>query len=346
MKKSLLFASALAVAFGANAQIEVGFTNSEALDLASKPVMPQGTELASSKSVKMSFWGADQEVSAQNPDFNGFKKIVVNGEVIDIVQGIGGSTNGSLSDISVGPAEGGCMYRFEVAQDGWLVVVSKISSNKNFYVYEGLPGNDPQPVAYTLGMDISNADYAKGEIKVTRNEVEETITLDAPVTQVNYTLPADDMGYIDLAASDIEKYTFGATTIAWPIRIATGISDAPTAGNGTGALVFPVYAEAVDYICLATGSKMNTCGFVFVPGKDMPSVSIVAPEREVEGETIPEVTKVICEGAGSASIDNIASDVKAAELDWNAPVYNVMGQKVSKNFKGIAIQNGAKFVVK
>ena len=51
-------------------------------------------------------------------------------------------------------------------------------------------------------------------------------------------------------------------------------------------------------------------------------------------------------GSATGGIDNIATDVKAAELDWNAPVYNVMGQKVSKNFKGIAIQNGAKFVVK
>ena len=44
-------------------------------------------------------------------------------------------------------------------------------------------------------------------------------------------------------------------------------------------------------------------------------------------------------------IDNVTA-VEKAELDWNAPVYNVMGQKVSKGYKGIAIQNGNKFVVK
>lgn len=46
-------------------------------------------------------------------------------------------------------------------------------------------------------------------------------------------------------------------------------------------------------------------------------------------------------------IDNVTvGGAEKAELDWNAPVYNVMGQKVSKGFTGIAIQNGNKFIVK
>ncbi len=48
-----------------------------------------------------------------------------------------------------------------------------------------------------------------------------------------------------------------------------------------------------------------------------------------------------------AGIDNVTvGGAEKAELDWNAPVYNVMGQKVSKGFTGIAIQNGNKFIVK
>lgn len=47
----------------------------------------------------------------------------------------------------------------------------------------------------------------------------------------------------------------------------------------------------------------------------------------------------------TSGIDNV-TEVKDAVLDWNAPVYNVMGQKVSKGFTGIAIQNGNKFIVK
>jgi hypothetical protein len=33
-----------------------------------------------------------------------------------------------------------------------------------------------------------------------------------------------------------------------------------------------------------------------------------------------------------------------AGVDANAPVYNLAGQKVNKNFKGVVIQNGKKMV--
>lgn len=45
--------------------------------------------------------------------------------------------------------------------------------------------------------------------------------------------------------------------------------------------------------------------------------------------------------SGAAGISNIASDT---ELNPNAPVYNLAGQRVSKDAKGILIQNGRKFV--
>jgi hypothetical protein len=43
--------------------------------------------------------------------------------------------------------------------------------------------------------------------------------------------------------------------------------------------------------------------------------------------------------AGGA--DGIASVKK--ELDSNAPCYNLAGQKVSKDYKGVKVQNGKKF---
>ena len=44
----------------------------------------------------------------------------------------------------------------------------------------------------------------------------------------------------------------------------------------------------------------------------------------------------------SAGIEN----VKSLSKNTNAPIYNLAGQKVAKDFKGIVIQNGKKFVVK
>jgi len=45
---------------------------------------------------------------------------------------------------------------------------------------------------------------------------------------------------------------------------------------------------------------------------------------------------------GTSGIDNITATVENAD----APVYNLAGQRVSKDTKGILIQNGKKFVVK
>ncbi len=53
----------------------------------------------------------------------------------------------------------------------------------------------------------------------------------------------------------------------------------------------------------------------------------------------------IHQSSDMTGIDNVTA-AEAAELDWNAPVYNVMGQKVSQGYTGIAIQNGKKFIVK
>jgi len=46
------------------------------------------------------------------------------------------------------------------------------------------------------------------------------------------------------------------------------------------------------------------------------------------------------------TIDAGVSAVKADVADANAPIYNLAGQKVGKDFKGLVIQNGKKFVVK
>lgn len=314
MKKFLLLAVGFAMAASAQAQTEVGFLDSEALGLAGKPTLEAGTVLAQTDNVIMTNLNGD-EVSEQQPAFNGFKTVIVNGESINLVTGIGGSTNGK-GDFATSPT--GWIYNLEVKADGWMIVPSKISSNKNFLVYEGKAGEDPMPVAYTLGMDIQSADYPD-------------------IHEVVFTLPGDELGYVNLEAPDIDKYTFGGNTVAWPIRIATQDPEAVSAGNGTGVIAFKVYAEAGNYMVLATGSKMNTCGYIFVscnPDETTPSVSVYA---ETAKDTEAERTVVVMGDGGS--ISGVAAD----EVDVNAPVYNVLGQPVSKDAKGLLIQNGRKF---
>ena len=49
-------------------------------------------------------------------------------------------------------------------------------------------------------------------------------------------------------------------------------------------------------------------------------------------------------------MDNSATGITSIEaertVNANAPIYNLAGQKVNNSFKGIAIQNGKKFMVK
>lgn len=63
-------------------------------------------------------------------------------------------------------------------------------------------------------------------------------------------------------------------------------------------------------------------------------------EVEAVGSGTPTSVEADFEGTGI----NI---IKAAEQkDVNAPIFNLAGQKVEKNQKGILIQNGKKFVNK
>ena len=68
---------------------------------------------------------------------------------------------------------------------------------------------------------------------------------------------------------------------------------------------------------------MTSDGFVFVPG----------------ATTISAVT---FSKGGESGISNSVAE----KANVNAPIYNLAGQRVNANFKGIAIQNGKKFVVK
>ncbi|MDE6654054.1 MAG: hypothetical protein K2K37_06675, partial [Muribaculaceae bacterium] len=80
------------------------------------------------------------------------------------------------------------------------------------------------------------------------------------------------------------------------------------------------------------------CGYIFVPcnpDETTPSVSVYAESAK---DTEAEKTVVVM-GAGGAGVSSVVADA----ADVNAPVYNVLGQRVSKDAKGLLIQNGRKF---
>ena len=56
---------------------------------------------------------------------------------------------------------------------------------------------------------------------------------------------------------------------------------------------------------------------------------------------IPSINLIKVEKSSTTGIDTI----KATQNE-NAPIYNLAGQRVGKNYKGVVIQNGKKFIKK
>ena len=204
------------------------------------------------------------------------------------------------------------MFQFDVKKDGYLTVFGKLSSNKPYVVFEGLAGQGELPVAYSFAMDFTGAGLAE-----------------MPV--ISYAIPADEMGYTDFSAADIDKYVSG-TNYLWPEQIAVDpTSEAKK--NGCGAIMFPVYAEAGSYLVYATGSKATICGAVFTTE---PVTSLVLTGADSDGN---DITLALI-GDASAGVNSVKANAT------NGVTYNLAGQKVDASYKGVVIQNGKKMLQK
>ena len=113
-----------------------------------------------------------------------------------------------------------------------------------------------------------------------------------------------------------DKYCDGAA-LRWPEKIVLGADAADVKKNGLGIVKFPVYAEAGTYLFHATGSKVSIDGFVFSPTDVEMKVNKVGEE---------------------AAINNVKADAQ------NGAIFNVAGQKVGANYKGLVIKNGKKTI--
>jgi hypothetical protein len=305
MKKSLLSLAAVVVALGASAQAEEVFIDAESIDF---DAIVEGQTIAESDNVVMSLPYADTYKSAALAGSSDpYNYIAVNGVEYKAVTGMTGTGNPgspSLDDA----ASSGCVYQFDVKKDGYLVVFGKFTTNKNYWVWEGLSGESPYAVAYTLGMNYNDE-------------------------KIVFSMPADADGYIDETAEDIDRYCNMTSRITQKvISIYTNGEDTATSVNGLGVLVFPVYADAEHYLVSGQGTKLTCDGGVFVTEKPT-QIALVSAENGVK-----DLIGTYNSGVSNISVDNVYNE--------NAPVYNVMGQRVAKDTKGILIQNGRKFINK
>lgn len=321
MKKSLLFVALLAGAMGASAQEYCAFDTECGLT-STKTTTAGGTQVGASDNVTMYLayedsWGTTSTAYAVSGTYD---TVVLNGSSYTVGTGFTGNTNptgSSLDPEAISAATAGAVVQFDVKADGYLTVIGKLSSNKPYYVWEGLAGKGESALAYTLAMDWGSGAKAG-----------------ASCSTIVYTVPADEDGYVDFDASDISTYISG-TAYKWPEKIVLGDDAADIKTNGVGIITFPVYADAESYLVHATGSKITTCGAVFTTS---PITSAYLTGTDADGNA----QSVVLIGDATGITEVTAS----AATSTAAPVYNLAGQQVSKDVKGILIQNGRKFVNK
>ncbi len=390
MKKQLLLLSALAMGGATFAQTESAFVDAETLlgTGAAKTAVnvDAGTVVCKSNSVTMSTaYATTYKIVSMSADGDAVNQIKIDGVVYDAPKGIQGQDNPNPNSIAA-PQTTGAVFRFTTKANGMLYVFSKLSYNKNYFVWESESeefGAAAGIMPYTLcAFDAKTADeyrytlptgtddyYEIGNVKCEENSWSRTYiyyaySKDESVTPKPYqklkitwedyenNLDKWNRGKEGVADSInalvkankltlCEKEADGAdgnlcseiknngSTLLQAAAMVASLSGQPcawstTTSNGLGVIAFPVY-EGAYYNVNACGSKITCDGFVFVPGAEEDPLATIAATKDE-----------------STAIKNIAID----ELDTNAPIYNLQGQRVGEGYKGICIQNGKKFIVK
>ena len=315
MKKLFTFAAMVAITMSASAQTESAFLDAEALLGADAEKTPAAvnaeTVFCSTSNVTMkAAWGDTYKIVSLTAESDPANKVIIDGVTYDMPTGIQGQNNPKPSDLVSGGQNTGAVFKFDVNADGVLYVFGKLSGNKSYYVWEGDVANaQGLPVAYTMkAQPVGGGD------------------------PVGYTLKGDADGYY-VIGNGYDNGTAMATASLcvdvynnkpWGAEVADPTKawgTIWTAGNALGVIAFPVYKDAATYFVNACGSKITCNGFVFIPGAtSIGNISFAGAGTGINGITV--------DGADNP----------------NAPAFNLAGQRVSKDAKGILIQNGKKFI--
>ena len=316
----LLSAALVIAAMSANAQNvftmdgETFMTAQGAADPTVATDVAAGTLIEDNDDFTLSIGGADQ-YKASGAGANGYEQISFGGTVMDFssLSGITGSNNpkGAAGEdpasTFVAPATG-TYYTLFAKKDGVVYVAQKASSNKAYTVFE-----EGSCLSYEFAMQL-NAGQDPND-----NPCEGVLY---------YELPATEEGYYDQSNGKI----------LWPIQIYHNSDAAVSAGNGVGVIKFNVYADCT-YIFNAVGSKMTLAGVCF---SETPVDVTLVNGTDDEGNALPDVQLMSGEGGGAGIEGVVVDEVNNAD----APAYNIAGQRVNKNAKGIVIINGKKYINK
>lgn len=229
MKKSLLFVAALAASVCVNAQSYVQ-VNPEGLGLSSEAsALTAGTLLGENENFKMYVAFDDSYKSTQLIN-NDYATFVFDGTEIDAKIGMQGNSNpkdanGANPATTTPPSApvGGAVIGVEALKDGYLYVWGKLSTHKNYTVFE-----EGSAIGYRLAMQVA----------------------------------ADAFNLLDITVQGEGEFNNVMNPIAWPEVIFTGDEASALKLNGMGVIKFPVFAGC-KYLVNACGSKISFGGAWF-----------------------------------------------------------------------------------
>ena len=196
---------------------------------------------------------------------------------------------------------------------------------------------------YNCGLGLETGDLVNGSVVLQYTEyngepeavaVDETNTDELIITKGQAACEPTSVGVAAAAENVNDLVTFSGVTVVADEGTSSASSTKyyATDAEGNQVQIYNGFHDtAFDNLeNFATGSKYDVTGV------------IVAYQSKTMTEPIYEIYPLEIKESASTGIESVTAGV----LDENAPVYNLSGQRVSRSYKGVVIQNGRKFIVK
>ena len=231
MKKILLSVVAVFAAMSVNAQVfkvsaEANGIGSDAVDVEAGKAWGS---IEGTIDISNPFATQHKSVDCKN---NGFNKVIIDGNEIETKDGVQGQDNPKDADggnpaLTLKEAVSGAVIQIDAKKNGWVYIVAKLSTNKQYVVFE-----EGTAMGYKIAMENTDERIANGVLN------------------------------LEIKGEGVFNYIPEGRQIQWVIREYMNDAEAATAGNGLGVFYFPV-AEGCKYYAHATGSKISWSGIYF-----------------------------------------------------------------------------------
>lgn len=329
MKKVLLLVSAMAVTVSSFAQeylylpateIAQGFNSSSTVAVAAGTVFGSTTNVTISNGAETSY----KLVSLGSPKVNAdlsYTKFSLDGTIL------------SLSESGAVESDYNGIQGYDNPKDSNgnnPATYMSIPTTGAYFVVTiaGETGNDPAGYLYVLHKATYNKQYYVFESSSALAYEFSMAVTDESSSESVY--PSETIYYDFYDKCDEYGYLV-ADSFPSGIQSPVAITGSSATSNGLSYIGFPVYG-GLTYTVGAAGSKMSALGYFFSP-TEISKISLF---------DVNETYEIVLKDASASPISNI----KADEISEDGPIYNLAGQRVSKNAKGVLIQNGKLFLNK